>query len=104
MSNYATEKELNDANGIDTSALAVKKYFIVSKAEVNKLDINKLGNVLTSFNNLKTKVYDLDIGKLKILGDVVDTELVKNPKFNTLKKKVSNLEKKVTSSSMLQQR
>ena len=104
MSNYATEKELNDANGIDTSDLAIKKYFIVSRAEVNKLDINKLGNVLTSFNNLKTKVYDLDIGKLKKLGDVVDTELVKNTKFNTLKKKVSNLEKKVTSSSMLQQR
>ena len=35
------------------------------KAEVDKLDVNKLVNVPTSLNNLKTKVDDLDIGKLK---------------------------------------
>ena len=32
------------------------------KAEVEKLDTNKLANVPTSLNNLKTKVADLDIG------------------------------------------
>ena len=32
------------------------------KAEVNKVDINKLINVPTSLNNLKTKVVDLDVG------------------------------------------
>ena len=49
------------------------------KAEVDKLDINKLVNVPTSLNNVKTKVDDLDVGKLKIapaglkkLSDVVD--------------------------------
>ena len=35
------------------------------KAEVDKLDINKLINVPTSLNNLKTKVDDLDVNMLK---------------------------------------
>ena len=71
------------------------------KAEVDKLDINKLVNVPTSLNNLKTKVDDLDVGKLKTvpvdlkkLSDVVANEVVKNTKFNTLKIKVNSLEKK----------
>ena len=37
------------------------------KDEVDKLDINKLMNVLTSLNNLKAKVDDLDVGKLRIV-------------------------------------
>ena len=47
------------------SDLAVKKDFIALKAEVNKLDIDKLVNVPTSLNNLKTKLDDLDVGKLR---------------------------------------
>ena len=35
------------------------------KAEVDKLDINKLTNVPSVLNNLKTKVDDFDLGKLK---------------------------------------
>ena len=72
------------------------------KAEVGKIDINKLVNVSTSLNNLKTKVDDLDVGKwkpvpvdLKKVSDVVDNKVVKNTKFNTLKTKVNNLEKKI---------
>ena len=45
-------------------------------------------NVPTSFNNLKTKVDDLDVGKLKTvpidlkkLSDVEDNEVTKNAKF-----------------------
>ena len=45
--------------------LAVKKDFKALKAEVDKLDINKLVNAATSLNNLKTKVDDLNVGKLK---------------------------------------
>ena len=69
------------------------------KAEVDKLDINKLTNVPTSLNNLKTKIDDVDVGKLKTvsvdlkkLSDIVDNEVVKNTKFNTLKAKVNNLD------------
>ena len=65
LSNYATKTELEHTTGIDTSDLAAKKDFIVLKAEDDKLDINKLGNVPPGLNNLKTKVDDLDVGKLK---------------------------------------
>ena len=70
------------------------------KAEVDKLDFNKLVNVPTILNYLKTKVDDLDVGKLKIfsvdlkkLSNAEYNEVVKNTKFNTLKTKVNNLKK-----------
>ena len=92
----------NHATDVDRSDLVAKKDFIALEAEVDKLDINKLVNVPTSFNNLKAKLNDLDVGKLKTvpadlkkLSDVVDNEVVKNAKFNTLKTKVNNLEKKI---------
>ena len=63
--------------------------------------MNKVNKVPTILNNLKAKVNDLDVGKLKTvpvdlkkLSDVVDNEVVKNTKFNILKTKVSNLERK----------
>ena len=78
------------------------------KAEFDKLNVNKLFNVPTSLNNLKTKVDHLDVGKLrtipvdlKKLIDVMDNELVKNTKFNTLKTKVNSLEKKIPDASTL---
>ena len=39
--------------------------FIAWKAEVDKLGIAKLVNVSTCLNNLKLKVDDLGVGKLK---------------------------------------
>ena len=50
------------------SDLAAKKGFIALKAEVDKLEINKLANVPNSLNNLKTKVNDLDVGELKTVS------------------------------------
>ena len=101
---YAT----NHATGVDASDLAAKKDLIALKAEVNKLDINKLTNVPTSLNNSKTKVDDLDVGKLKTppvdlkkLSDVVNNKVVKSTKFNTLKTKVNNLEKKIFDATTL---
>ena len=65
-------------------------------------------NVSTSLNNLITKEDDLDFGKLKTalvdlkkLSDVVDNEVAKNTKFNTLKTKVNNLEKKIPDATTL---
>ena len=46
LSNYATKKELEHATGVDTSDLAAEKDSIVLKAEVDKLGIAKLVNVL----------------------------------------------------------
>ena len=101
LTNYATKNELQHATGIDTSDLVARKDFIALKSEVDKLDINRLVNVPSSLNNLKTKVDDLDVGKLKTvplelkkLSDVVDNKVAKKTKFNTLKTKVNNLEKK----------
>ena len=65
LSNYATIKELEHAAGIDTSDLVAENHFVVLKAEVDKLDINKLTNVSTSLNKLKIKVNNLGVCKPK---------------------------------------
>ena len=59
------------------------------KAEVDKLDFV---NVPTGLNDLKTKVDDLDVGKLKTvpvdlkkISGVVNNEVVKNTTFNNLR-------------------
>ena len=82
--------------------MAAKKDFIALKVEVDKLHINKSVNFPTSLNNLKAKVDDIDIGKLKAvpvdlkkLSDIGTNEVVKNTKFNTLKTTVNSLEKKI---------
>ena len=57
---------------------------IVLKSEFEKLDINKLVNVPTGLNDLKTKINELDVGRLKTasidlkkLSDVMSKEVVK---------------------------
>ena len=84
LSNYATNKELEHVTRVDTSDLAVTKDFIILKAEVGKLEINKLVKAPTGLNDLKTRLHDLDVGKLKIFtrdlekfNGVVDKEVVK---------------------------
>ena len=65
--------------------------------------MNELTNVLSSLKYLKTKVDDLDVTKLKNvpvdlknLSDLIDNEVDKNTKLNTLKTEVNNVEKKIT--------
>ena len=67
MSNYTTKNELEHATGVDTSNIAAKSDFIVLKVEINKLDTNKLINALTDLNDLRAKIDDLDLCKLKIV-------------------------------------
>ena len=61
------------------------------KAEADGLDTNKLVNVKTSLNNLKIKADDLKLelktipAELEKLNDLVDNEVFKTTKFNTLK-------------------
>ena len=59
-------------------------------------------------NNLKVKVDDLKVGKLKTvpidlkrLSDVVDNEVVKNAKINALMTKVNNLNEKIPDATTL---
>ena len=84
------------------------KVKVVLKEEVDKLDILKLVNVPASMNNLKTKVDDLYVGKLKTvlvdlkkLSDVADNEVVKNKQFNTLQTNVNNLDNKIVDATTL---
>ena len=42
LSNYATKTDLKNATRIDTSKLAAKSNLVSLKAEVDKLDIDKL--------------------------------------------------------------
>ena len=76
------------------------------KARVDRWDINKLiNNVPTGLNNLKTKVDDLDLGKLDPvpldLSDAASKEVVQNTKFSKLNTKVNNLEKKIPDETTL---
>ena len=89
MWSYAAKKELYHTAGVDTSDLVSKKDFTASKAEIDKIDINKLVNVPTSFNISKTKVDDLDVKPVvfKKLSNVVDNEVGKNTKFYTKNKR-----------------
>ena len=96
------------ATGVDTSNLAAKKDFIVWKAEVDKLDINKMVNVRTILNDLRTKVDDLDVGELKTapihlkeFSDVVKNKVLKNTKLNKLNRKFNKLDKKTHGATTL---
>ena len=78
------------------SNLATKSDFIALKAEIDKLNI--LVNVQTGFNNLKTNIVELGVGKLKSipidfkkLSDVVSKEVVENTEFDKLNTKVNSL-------------
>lgn len=101
-------KKFDSAAGVDTFNLDAKRNFVALKDEVNKLDINKLIDVLSDLNNLKTKVHDLDVDKLKTVHmdlekiiDVVSKEDVKNTKYNKLNMKVSILENKISDGTTL---
>ena len=102
LSNYEAKKELDQATSVDASDLAAKKDLFVMKDEVEKLGISKLVNFSRSLSNLKTKVDDLDVDKLKAvpsnlkkISDVVDKEVFNSTKSKTLKTKANNLERKI---------
>ena len=109
MKNYATQKELVDVAGVDTSNLAVKRDFIALKAEVEKLDFNKLVTVPIASNKLKPKVDDLDVDTLKTVPtiffkkmiDVLRKEVIEKTKYAKLNSKVNNLKNKNPDASTL---
>ena len=61
LPNYATKTDLKNATGIDTSSFARKVDLASLKYNVDKLDIDKLKNVLTNLINLKSTVDKLDV-------------------------------------------
>ena len=63
LSNYATKADLKNATGLDTSKFAKKVDLANLKPNVDKLDIEKLKNVLTNLSNLKNKIKKLYVNK-----------------------------------------
>ena len=62
----------------------------------------------SGFNNLKTKVNDLDASKLKTvpvdlkkLNDATSKKVARKPKFNKLNTKVNSLENKISDATTL---
>ena len=102
FSNYAAKTNLKNATGVDRSSLAKKADLANSESDVdfNKLkilDINKLKNVPTNLNNLKSKVDKLDVNKLvpvpvnlSKLSDVVKNDVVKKM-YIMLRSKILNI-------------
>ena len=85
---------MKHARDVDTSNLTGKRNFIALKVEANKLGINPLVNAATGLYNLKSKIDDLDVDKLKTasvdlkqLSDVVSKNFGKNTNFNKLNTK-----------------
>ena len=77
LSNYATNADLKDATGIDTSKVAAKSDLANLKAEIDKLYIEKLVPI------------PVDLSKL---SDVVKNDVVKNTVYDKLVGKINNID------------
>ena len=98
LSNYATKTDLKKATGIDTSKLAAKFDLASLKAEVYKIDIDKLNTVPVDLSKL-SNVVNNEVVKKTVYGkfvakvNVIDTSgFVLKTKYDTDK---SDLEKKI---------
>ena len=84
LSNYARKADIKNITHVDTSAFALKTNLTSIKTKVYKIDIDKLKMLSNNLSNLKTKVDKLDIDKLvpipidlSKLANVVKNEVVK---------------------------
>ena len=77
-------------------------------AEVDTLEIKQFVNVSAGLKNLKTKVDDLDVSKLKTapidlkkLSDVVNREVIKDTEFNKINTQLNKLDKNIDDATTL---
>ena len=56
FSNYATKSDFKNATGIDTSPFAKQVDLTNVKSNIDRLNIDKLKNILTNLSNLKSKL------------------------------------------------
>ena len=98
MSKYATETDFKNVRGIDTSKLLAKSDLVSLKAEVDKLDMDKLVAIpldLIKLSNAvkydvsKKTVFDILVAKV---NNIDTSEFVLKTKYDTDK---SDLEKKI---------
>ena len=93
LSNYATKADLKNAMGIDTSTLALKSNLANLKAEIDKLDIDKLMPVPVDFSKLSYAVKNDAVKKTvhdKLVNNIDISRFVLKTKYDTDK---SELEK-----------
>ena len=86
----------------------MQRVLIVLKTEIKIRDMNKLVNFLSDFNNLKRKVDEIDIDKLKILpldlknlSNVVSREVLEKTLYDKVNLKVNNSESRNVDASTL---
>ena len=77
LSNYATKKDINDITHVDVSGFVSKTNLAALKAEVDKIDTDKL------------KTVPADLAKL---SNVVKNDVVKKTDYNT---KVTSIENQI---------
>ena len=94
--NYATKADLKNAPGIDTSKLAAKSDLASLKAEVDKLDIDKLIPVPVDLRKLSDLVKN-DVNKKTAYDKLVAKEnnidtsgFVLKTKYNTDQSEIEN--------------
>ena len=99
FSNYAAKANLKNVTGVDTWKFAKNVDFINLKANVDKLDTDKLKNVPSGLSSLKSKVDKLDLRKLESipvdlskLNNVVRNYVVKKTEYNA---KIKSIEDKI---------
>ena len=97
LSSYSTKADLKEATKVDRSNLAAKLYLASLKAEVDKIDIDKLKTVFVDVSKLSNEVNNEIVkktayDKLAAKSNTIDTSgFVLITKYDTDK---SNLEKK----------
>ena len=77
LNNYATKTDIKNISHVDTSSFALKANLANLKAEVDKLDVDKLVPI------------PVDLSKL---SDVVKNDVVKKTVYNKLVAKVDNID------------
>ena len=68
LSNYATKANLKNATGIDTSKLALKLTFVSLKAEIDKIDADKLKTVPVDLSKLSNVLNNGVVKKLCMIN------------------------------------
>ena len=109
LSNYAAKTDLKSATGTDTIKLASKSDSASLKAEIDKLNIDKLVSVPVDLSKstgkndvVKKTIYDKLVAKVNnidISGFAIKTKYDKDK--SNLEKKVSNAENKIPDTSGL---
>ena len=111
LSNYATIADFINATGADTSKLATKSDLDSLKAEINKIDVDRLNTVPVDLsklsnviNNKVVKKFAYDklvakVNKMDTSGFVLKAKYTKDK--SDLEKKISNAYKNIPDTSGL---